>query len=104
VLRAQENRNRAVRILKGNITANSRNESRGISARVGRDGLFGFASIAEYSEEAAKKVLSYSQSTTSLLCFYIFSVVVSPWILALQVLLTTSGLALPRWNQVLLRL
>ena len=43
VLRAQENRNRAVRILKGNITANSRNESRGISARVGRDGLFGFA-------------------------------------------------------------
>ena len=57
VLRAQENRNRAVRILKGNITANSRNESRGISARVGKNGLFGFASIAECSEEAAKKVL-----------------------------------------------
>ena len=40
----------------------------------------------------------------SLLCFSVFSLVVSPWTFALQALLTISGLALPRWNQVLLRL
>ena len=34
VLRAQENRYRRVGIIKGNITTNSRNESRGISARI----------------------------------------------------------------------
>ena len=67
VLRAQENRNRAVRILKGNITANSRNESRGISARVGKNGLFGFASIAECSEEAAKKVLKAASDNVKLM-------------------------------------
>jgi TldD protein len=67
VLRAQENRNRVVGILKGNIIANSRSESRGISARVGKDGLFGFASIAEYSDEAAKKVLKAAADNVKLL-------------------------------------
>ena len=67
VLRAQENRTRVVGILKGNIVANSRSESRGISARVGKDGLFGFASIAEYSDEAAKKVLKAAADNVKLL-------------------------------------
>jgi TldD protein len=67
VLRAQENRNRVVGILKGNIIANSRSESRGISARVGKDGLFGFASIADYSEDAAKKVLKAASDNAKLL-------------------------------------
>lgn len=67
VLRAQENRTRVVGILKGNIVANSRSESRGISARVGKGGLFGFASIAEYSDEAAKRVLKAASDNANLL-------------------------------------
>ncbi len=57
VLRGHENRNRRVVILKGNLVQNSRSESRGISARVNNKGAFGFASIAEYTPEAAEKVL-----------------------------------------------
>ena len=49
VLRGHENRNRRVVLLMGNLTANSRSEARGVSARVGKDGLYGFASAAEYS-------------------------------------------------------
>ncbi|WP_026653456.1 TldD/PmbA family protein [Butyrivibrio proteoclasticus] len=67
VLRAHENRNRVVSILKGNIVANSRSETRGISARVGKDGLFGFASIAEYSNEAAGKVIKAATDNVKLL-------------------------------------
>lgn len=67
VLRAQENRYRRVGIIKGNITTNSRNESRGISARIGKNGLFGFASIAECSDEAAKKVLKAASDNVKLL-------------------------------------
>ncbi|MCR5251524.1 MAG: TldD/PmbA family protein [Lachnospiraceae bacterium] len=57
VLRGHENRNRRVVLLKGNLVQNSRSESRGISARVNNAGTYGFASIAEYSPEAAEKVL-----------------------------------------------
>ncbi len=53
VLRGHENRSRRVAILKGNLTANARSESRGISARVGKDGLYGSAAAAEYSPVAA---------------------------------------------------
>ena len=60
--------------------------------------------LKDNQSQAAKMVSSYSQSTMSLLCFSIFSLVVSLWTFALQALLTISGLALPRWNQVLLRL
>ncbi|SEL30846.1 MULTISPECIES: TldD/PmbA family protein [unclassified Butyrivibrio] len=67
VLRAQENRYRSVNILKGNMVSNHRRESRGISARVGKDGLFGFASIAECSDEAAKKVLKAASENVKLL-------------------------------------
>ena len=67
VLRAQENRYRRVVILKGNLVTNTRNETRGINARVGVDGLFGFASIAEYSKEAAKKVLKAATENARLL-------------------------------------
>ena len=67
VLRVQENRYRVVNILKGNIVSNSRRESKGISARVGKDGLFGFASIAECSDEAAKKVLKAASDNVKLM-------------------------------------
>ncbi|MCR5728250.1 MAG: TldD/PmbA family protein [Lachnospiraceae bacterium] len=57
VLRAQENRNRRVVLLKGNMVQNSRSASRGISARVNNKGTLGFASVADYSAEAADMVL-----------------------------------------------
>ena len=57
VLRGQENRNRRVALLKGNLVQNSRSEARGINARVNDHGTFGFASIAEYTPEAAEKVI-----------------------------------------------
>ncbi|MCR5296796.1 MAG: TldD/PmbA family protein [Clostridiales bacterium] len=57
VLRGHANRNRRVVLLKGNLVQNSRSEAAGISARVNNKGTFGFASIAEYSPEAADKVI-----------------------------------------------
>lgn len=57
VLRGHENRSRRVALLKGNLVQNSRSNSRGISARVTKNGRYGFASTASYTEEDAKKVL-----------------------------------------------
>lgn len=57
VLRGQENRSRAVGLLQGNLVTNSRSETRGINARVCKNGFYGFSSIAEYSKDAADMVL-----------------------------------------------
>ncbi len=57
VLRGHENRTRRVVLLKGNLVQNARSEASGISARVNNRGTFGFASIAEYTPEAAEKVI-----------------------------------------------
>ena len=57
VLRGHENRSRRVVLMKGNLVQNSRSETRGVNARVNHKGTFGFASIAEYTPEAAEKVI-----------------------------------------------
>ena len=57
VLRGHENRSRRVVLLKGNLVQNSRSEGAGMNARVNNHGTFGFASIAEYTQEAAEKVI-----------------------------------------------
>ncbi|MBQ7604657.1 MAG: TldD/PmbA family protein [Clostridia bacterium] len=57
VLRGHENRMRRVTLLKGNLVGNARSSSAGISARVSRNGVHGFASAGEYTEEAAETVL-----------------------------------------------
>ena len=57
VLRGQENRNRRVVFLQGNLVGNVRSETRGVSARVCRHGVYGFSSMAEYSKQAADAVL-----------------------------------------------
>ena len=57
VLRGHENRSRRVVLLKGNLVQNSRSESRGISARVTKNGRYGFASAASYTEHDAEAVL-----------------------------------------------
>lgn len=56
-LRAQKNLNRAVQLVNGNLVGNVRNENLGVSARVYSNGVYGFSSTAEYSEDAVKAVL-----------------------------------------------
>ena len=56
-LRAQCNRTRAVSLQNGTITANVRREVSGVSARVYRNGVYGFSSMAELSQEAVAAVL-----------------------------------------------
>ena len=57
VLRGHENRSRRVVLLKGSLVQNARSESRGISARVTRNGRYGFSSVASYTEKDAETVL-----------------------------------------------
>jgi TldD protein len=57
VLRGHENRSRRVVLLKGSLVQNARSESRGISARVTKNGRYGFSSVASYSEQDAETVL-----------------------------------------------
>ncbi|MBO4375917.1 MAG: TldD/PmbA family protein [Lachnospiraceae bacterium] len=57
VLRGQENRNRRVILVNGNMTTNTRSETRGVNARVIKNGVQGFSSMAEYSDSAAEAVL-----------------------------------------------
>ena len=57
VLRGHENRSRRVMLLQGNLVQNARSESRGVSARVAKNGAYGFASTALYTAEDARAVL-----------------------------------------------
>ena len=56
-LRAQENRRRWLTMVQGNIAANGREETAGVSARVYKNGVYGFSSMAENSGDAAEAVL-----------------------------------------------
>lgn len=56
-LRGQNNRNRRAVLLSGDVLANVRSDVSGISARVYRNGVWGFSSMAEYTREAAETVL-----------------------------------------------
>lgn len=56
-LRAQENRQRRVNLVQGNLTKNDRIETSGVCARVYKNGVYGFSSMAECSGQAAETVL-----------------------------------------------
>ena len=56
-LRGQLNRSRRVTLLSGSVVGNARSDISGISARVYKNGVYGFSSMAEYTPEAAAKVL-----------------------------------------------
>ena len=56
-LRGQLSRSRGVTLVSGTLTGNSRTDISGISARVYKNGTYGFASMAEYSADAAESVL-----------------------------------------------
>ena len=47
-LRGQLSRSRGATLVSGNLTGNSRQDISGISARVYKNGTYGFASMAEY--------------------------------------------------------
>ena len=57
-LRAQRSLARRVTLLSGNLVSNTRTESQGVSARVYADGVYGCASAADLSAEAARKALA----------------------------------------------
>ena len=56
-LRGQVNRQRRIVLVQGNLIENSRTDTKGVSARVYKNGVYGFSSMAEYSEDAARAVL-----------------------------------------------
>ena len=56
-LRAQENRSRSLTMVQGNLAGNNRLETAGVSARVYKNGVYGFSSMAENSGDAAEAVL-----------------------------------------------
>ena len=56
-LRGQKNRTRRAVLLNGDLVSNVRSDVSGVSTRVYRGGVYGFSSMAEYSEEAAETVL-----------------------------------------------
>jgi len=57
-LRAQVNTRRNVTLLNGNLVSNLRSDESGVSARVYKGGVYGFASSAEYTDEQIKAVLA----------------------------------------------
>ncbi len=57
-LRRQFSASRSVALLCGNLTNNSRSNASGISARVYKNGVYGFSSAAETDEASAKAVLN----------------------------------------------
>ncbi len=60
-IRAQVNTNYGISIVSGNLVANSRVESSGVSARVYKNGVYGFSSMGEYSDESVKAVINAAE-------------------------------------------
>lgn len=56
-LRFQENRNRRMSMINGSIAANSATNVAGVCARAEKDGVWGHASMAECSDDAAREVI-----------------------------------------------
>lgn len=57
-LRGQVNRTRRAVLLNGDLIQNARADQSGVSARVYKNGVYGFSSMAEYTPEAARTVLA----------------------------------------------
>lgn len=56
-LRSQVNTNYSVALISGNLVGNSRVVSDGVSARVYKNGVYGFASVGDCSDESVKSVI-----------------------------------------------
>ena len=66
-LRAQKNRTRRVTLLSGNLVANTRTDLSGVSARVYKNGAWGFSSTADDSPEAVRAVLKAASDNAAFL-------------------------------------
>ncbi len=66
-LRAQRNLNRRVVLLNGNLVSNVQTDRFGVSARVYENGVYGFSSTGEYSEETVKDVLKAASENAAFL-------------------------------------
>ena len=73
VLRGQENRYRKVVIRKGALVVNERSEESGVCAKVYKNGVNGFASMAEFSGAAAEKVIKAATENANFLSKYVKS-------------------------------
>ncbi len=60
-VRAQINTNNKISIVSGNLVGNSRVTSGGVCSRVYKNGVYGFASMGEYSDESIKNVIKAAQ-------------------------------------------
>ncbi len=60
-LRAQENTSASVAFVKGNLVSNSRSTTGGVSARVYKGGVFGFASAPEYDEDSLRACIASAE-------------------------------------------
>ena len=66
-LRAQRNMNRRAVLLNGALVGNVRTEQFGVSARVYENGIYGFSSTAEYTDETVKDVLKAASENAAFL-------------------------------------
>lgn len=70
-LRGQYSRSRGATIVSGNLTGNSRQDISGVSARVYKNGTYGFSSMAEYSPEAAEAVLRAAKENADFMALHV---------------------------------
>ncbi|MBN2796142.1 MAG: TldD/PmbA family protein [Clostridia bacterium] len=66
-LRVQENRSFTMAYMNGNLVRNDKSATGGVSARVFKDGKWGFASQAEISEETINKVIESATKNATFL-------------------------------------
>ncbi|MGN1001157.1 MAG: TldD/PmbA family protein [Oscillospiraceae bacterium] len=66
-LRAQVNAQRVVGLMSGNLIRNERTDISGVSARTYKNGVYGFASMAELSDEAIANVVKASVDNAAFL-------------------------------------
>ena len=66
-LRAQRNLTRRVTLRQGSLVNNQRTDVQGVGARVYQDGIYGFASAAELSDQAVRAVLQNATANAAFL-------------------------------------
>lgn len=66
-LRVQENTTQTIRILNGSVTTNQKTRTGGVSARIHRNGAWGFASYPAFAEDAVQSVLRESSENAGTL-------------------------------------
>lgn len=60
-IRTQINNNYGISIVSGNLVENSRVTTSGVSARVYKNGVYGFSSVGEYNDESVKAVIKAAE-------------------------------------------